>query len=556
MKRLAFLIAGSLVLLTAMAAPAVAHARLTASQPGGGATIAAAPAAVVLEFSERIETSFGGVQVFGPDGVRLETGEPQIVGASVRVQLPELQSPGDYTVVFRIISGDSHPVESRFAFAYRPPVEAPITPAAGEEKPSDTGPRPLDIELQSAGPGSSAGLWASRLLNYAAMTVVVGLLLAGAILLKTEGPMTPAERGAVRMGAGWSLFWALSCMGIFAYGLSVAAALPLTGALDGDLAGRFLGTRLGLASAVQAALAVLLAGVCVLAARTGNRRMLIPAFASLALCALLPGYWGHAGTSNLVLIAMASDWAHVVAVTAWVGGLTVLAFVLLRHRSRISIGQPAERFSRIAGVAVFVVLFTGAVNAVLRIRSVDQLTSTSWGRLVLLKLVLFAIIAALGWRNRNRMLPAIAADPQGGRKPFRRYALVEAVFMLAALATATGLASTVPSDAEAAARIQSIATTFGEGQINLTVDPAATGDNLMHLYFLDSSGRPLVVTDPSLTMSLDDQTLPVQIFESGPGHYTALSQRIERAGEYQVAVRADVSGLEQTATGTVTVREG
>lgn len=554
MKRLSFVLVSSLLLVSSLVTPAFGHARLISSQPGGGATVAALPGEVVLQFSERIETSFGGVQVFGPKGARLETGEPQIAGSTVRMQLPELPGPGDYTVLFRIISGDSHPVESRFAFAYRQAPESPATPGPAEEE-AQTGPRPMDVELQSAGPGSSAGLWASRLLNYIAMTLFVGLLLAAALLLNTEGRMTAIQRRALRIGSRWGLVWTFSCLGIFVFGLSVAAALPLSSAIDRELFERFADTRLGLGSAVQSILALLLAGLTFVTARTGNRRLLVICAGVVALAALVPGYWGHAGTSKLVAIAMASDWAHVVSVTSWVGGLAVLAFLVLGPGTGAEIVGPANKFSRIAGTAVFVVLLTGAINAVLRIRSVGELTSTSWGRLVLLKLVLFGIVAALGWRNRSRMLPAIAADPEGGRKPFRKYALIEAAFMLAALAAATGLASTIPSDAEAASRIQSIATAFGEGQINLTVDPATTGDNLMHLYFLDINGQPLVVTDPSMTMSVDDQTIQVEMFESGPGHYTALSQRIDLPGEYRVGFKARVDGAEQTSTGTVTFRE-
>ncbi|MGH9267406.1 MAG: CopD family protein, partial [Acidimicrobiales bacterium] len=179
---------------------------------------------------------------------------------------------------------------------------------------------------------------------------------------------------------------------------------------------------------------------------------------------------------------------------------------------------------------------------------------TGWGRLVVVKLALFAGIAVLGWRNRSRMLPRIKADPAGGRKAFRTLAMVEVGLMITSMATATALASSVPADAEAAERIQSIVTAFGDGQINLTVDPATVGTNLVHLYFFDDRGAQQVVDDSSLTLRYGDREIEVPLLVSGPGHYTVLAQRLDRPGTYQVLVVATVDGERLTATGLIEVR--
>lgn len=563
MKSRVLLVAGAcIVMILGSAVPAFAHARLLSSQPNGGATIAESPPEIVLNFSERIEASFGGVQVFDAAGARMQSAEPQISGSTVRMSLAPLPAAGDYTVLFRIISGDSHPVESRFAFAYQPPAPqpspspgtSPSEPVSPQTPEQASGPRPLDVKLQTAGVGSTVGLWGSRMANYLSMTMVVGLLLTGGVLLNSAGSLSVPQKRLISMAGKWAVLWVVSTLLVFSFGLSVAAALPMPGVLRGGLPARFFETRLGFATVVQAGLAAAIVLVALVANRRGNRGALKAGFVLVLLAALAPGYWGHAGTSSQVAIAMASDWAHVIAITAWVGGLAALVLYVVRSGSDIEVAGPAQRFSRVAGIAVVVVLVTGIINAVLRIRSVGELLSTSWGRLVLLKLVLFGVIAWLGWRNRTRMLPALKGDGVSGRAAFKKMATVELVFMVAAIGTATGLASTIPSDAEAASRIQSIATAFGDNQINLTVDPAAVGPNLMHLYFLDSTGRPLIVSEPAMTLSNSGKSVLVQMFESGPGHYTALAQRIDRAGEYQVAVAARVSGVVTNATGVVTFR--
>ncbi|MGH9268284.1 MAG: copper resistance CopC family protein, partial [Acidimicrobiales bacterium] len=176
----------SLLMLVAVTGRAEAHARLVSTSPAGGSTVTQAPAEIVLQFSERIETSFGGVQIFDADGQRVESGEPRIAAKEVRTSPPPLP-PGAVTVVFRIVSADSHPVESRFAFTY-----APLPPPPGPDTPSDDQPGnanepppaavPLRIRLQDAGQGSDVGLWVARFVNYLTMVATVGLLLVAGVL--------------------------------------------------------------------------------------------------------------------------------------------------------------------------------------------------------------------------------------------------------------------------------------------------------------------------------------------------------------------------------------
>lgn len=558
MRRAAVTVAAALLLMVGFAGPAWAHARLIASDPAGGATVSEAPAQVTLTFSERIETSFGGVQVFDPAGARVEAGDARISGTQVRVPLQPLTVPGAYTVVFRIISGDSHPVESRFAFTYQPPPSpspssAAVATVPPPERPSASPAAPLDIDLEDAGPGTAVGLWTARLVNYLALTAVMGLLLVAAVLLAGGPELSALQRRAARLGAVAAGLWALSGVALFVFGLSTAAARSLPAALSGDLPARFAATRFGSTVLVQAGVAVVVATLAVVAR---GRPVALAALAVAGIGGVAPGWWGHAGSDELAAVALASDWAHVLAVTVWAGGLAALAAFLLRRDSDADLVGPASRFSRLAGWALAVVLATGSVNALLRISAFGQLTGTTWGRLVLLKLALFAGIAVLGWRNRHRMLPRLASpEPAAARRAFRTMALAEVGLMVLAFGAATGLASSIPADAEAAARIQSIVTAFGDGgQINLTVDPAATGSNLVHLYFLDATGRPSEVTDPSLTFRNGAARLDAQLLLSGPGHYTVLSQPIDESGDYQVTVSARVDGQPTSATGTITIR--
>ena len=553
------LLGGGLALIAILltATPAMAHARLVSSIPSGGSTLSEAPSKITLEFSERIETSFGGVQVFDPSGTRLEAGEPRITGSGVILDLNRLPGPGTYTVVFRIISGDGHPVESRFAFNYQPAPEAApgLEPGGASPEPQVSGvAAPLDVKLEAAGPGTAAGLWSSRLLNYLTLTALVGLLLLAGILL-ADGPRLSDQQRQVARAAGLAgLALALSCVLLFLFGLSNAAARSLPHAIGGDLPTRFAATRFGRVTLVQGIVALAVGGIALVSASTKRRAVVLLALGGAALAAMAPGWWGHAGTATPRAVALISDWGHVLGVTAWVGGLAALCLLILRPKTASEIAGPSRRFSRLAGWAFVLVLGTGIVNAVVHIDAPGQLASTGWGRLVVLKLILLAVVGLLGWRNRTRMLPRLDGETPAGPQAFRRLAAAEVAIMVLAIAVATTLASTIPADAEAASRIQSIATAFGQGQINLTVDPAEQGENVVHLYFFDSNGRQLEVEQPSLTLTQGFARVEVRLFKAGPGHYTALGQRIDRQGSYQVAVTATVGGRSTTSTGTIQIQ--
>jgi uncharacterized membrane protein len=299
--------------------------------------------------------------------------------------------------------------------------------------------------------------------------------------------------------------------------------------------------------------------VAVLAAaaalRARSRRAGFVALGLAAVGAFAPGWWGHAGTAAAPPLSLASNWLHVLAATAWVGGL--LGLVVVAARLGADLAVPASRFSTIATWALGAVLLTGLVNAATRVSQPAQLVETDYGRMVLAKLALFAAIAGLGFLTRTRLLPALRRQgtADAARRAFLRLARAEAVLMIAAIGVATGLASSIPADAEAAAGIQSINRPFGDGQLTLTVDPAQTGANLVHLYVLDAGGQLRDdAADAALTFGLGGTEVQASLTPTGPGHWTALGVPIEQPGTYEVRVAAEVGGEAVETSAPVTFR--
>ena len=111
-----FAVTGGLAALGA--APASAHAHLVRAVPGDGATVTTAPARVRLVFDENVQTS-AALVVTGPSGTRVEQGRVQVLDntASVRVHV---LAAGRYTVAFRVVSADGHPVSAQTSFRFSP----------------------------------------------------------------------------------------------------------------------------------------------------------------------------------------------------------------------------------------------------------------------------------------------------------------------------------------------------------------------------------------------------------------------------------------------------
>ena len=108
----AFLVA--VFVLVAGMMPADGHAALVSTDPADGSQIATAPRMVELTFSEDVDSGF--VAVTAPDGTKVTTGDPRIDGVRMSADLAESDQRGRYTVAYRIVSADGHPISGEFTF--------------------------------------------------------------------------------------------------------------------------------------------------------------------------------------------------------------------------------------------------------------------------------------------------------------------------------------------------------------------------------------------------------------------------------------------------------
>jgi copper resistance protein C len=105
----------SLLLVALGSAPAQAHAFLDHASPLVGSTVPSAPHEVALTFTQKLEPAFSSVQVTDASGARVDQGEAQISGDTMRIGLKSL-APGTYKVRRRALSVDTHTTEGSFSF--------------------------------------------------------------------------------------------------------------------------------------------------------------------------------------------------------------------------------------------------------------------------------------------------------------------------------------------------------------------------------------------------------------------------------------------------------
>jgi methionine-rich copper-binding protein CopC len=127
--------------VVATPAPAFADAALKTTDPKDGATLTRLPDAVTFTFNEKLQQQFTTVKVTS-DGAAVQVPAPRSDGPEVSQSLPETLPAGLYTVTYRVVSADGHPVSGKIGFRYDPPAPAPATESPSAT-PTDSDPAPV-----------------------------------------------------------------------------------------------------------------------------------------------------------------------------------------------------------------------------------------------------------------------------------------------------------------------------------------------------------------------------------------------------------------------------
>jgi putative copper resistance protein D len=302
---------------------------------------------------------------------------------------------------------------------------------------------------------------ALRWLHLAASVALVGgaamLLIAG----PSDRPTACAWQARVTRAARWLLLVAvLAGIGVLAHQTALLEGRASAALEPQALLRVATQTQSGLVWLVRLGL-LLVAGVFV----AGHFRIvhrvdwvaLHAETAGLGVVALgLLAAAGHAAAAEpSAARAIAVDFVHLAAAGLWAGALPALA-VLLRAAAQPS-GADARpyavlatrRFSRWALVTVLVLAVSGVSNALTHVRDFAGLIGTPYGRLLLVKLAVFALALVFAALNRRRFLPALGGEAETtGRPAMKRLAAavtMEALLVTVVLGVVAALGVTPPA---------------------------------------------------------------------------------------------------------------
>jgi copper resistance protein C len=166
----------------ATAVAATAHAALRSMTPAAGSTVTTAPTKVVLTYNEAISSSFATVTVTDQDGDTVSSGRPAVAGKTVTQKLSAVGS-GRYTVAFRVVSEDGHPISQRLVFSVDLPTATSATPptTATEPPASPTSAAASAAPTPAPTPGDSDDGTASTALAWGVGAAAFAVVAVGAV---------------------------------------------------------------------------------------------------------------------------------------------------------------------------------------------------------------------------------------------------------------------------------------------------------------------------------------------------------------------------------------
>jgi copper transport protein len=521
--RLAAALPAAIMIVMLLASPAAAHATLVGSTPANGTVLPVAPEEVRLSFSEPVQPV--GAAVLGPDGDRADDGtmrRPNDTTVVLRLPGLRVRAPsGTYTVTWRVISADTHPVGGALTFS----IGVPSHPA--HVRPVHAG-RLLGITYGLA-----------RFAAFMGFAILIGV---AALCCYTGTPAVPALRRLLI--ASWSIS-VVAAAAVLAMQGPYAAGRDLPGMFDGRLLTQTLHERTGTALSVRLILLGLLPVILLTATRLGARAAMIAVAGTAVALSLTWAAAGHsaAGTDT----SLVTDVLHLLAASLWLGGLAGVT-VLLPNTELAD--TALRRFSRLATVCVGVLVGTGLLQAWLRVQTPAAILTTIYGRLLVAKAAAVITVLTFAYLARSRLR----------RRPRPRLGHLLAAETAAAaivLALTAVLVASPPAAQAYAAQPLTRSLRFRSGtetglltiRFPKTTRGVDTGDLTVHT----AAGRPLDVPELQASWTqphLGIGPLPARFTHTGTGRYRASWPPLPTTGTWRLTMTIRTTDIDESTVRT------
>jgi len=564
-----------ILLMTGIAPSLVmAHASLVRSDPADNANLAESPREIRLWFNEPISSQFSLAQLLNVQaqpveisGIRVDPADPTLM----ILTLPEL-SPGIYSVRWKVLSeADGHFTQGTLVFGV-----GEQTDLSGVAIPEAEVSLPL-IEVFL------------RWFNFGTLLALVGsIVVLYSVLAPTDAqPETiahirrAAQHRVIILATGCSALAMVIGIGLLLWQVST-----LIDTLPSDVSFLAVGwqlttqTRWGILWLVRQSTFLAMTWLLLRLHRPFRYFSTpIPTVSHVLLALLLlilltvQALTGHAAalTPNTAL-AIVVDMLHLLGASMWVGGLLALVISLLpllrREKAEFAnlVRTSWRPFSSLAAISVGVLLATGLYNTGRQVASIDALTTTLYGQVLLGKVGLMALVGIFGLLNSILLHPWLATPlawllrrPSGwtplslNRLP--ALVLAEAtVGVLVLLATGIVTASPPAKGPEFEVSPEDIPIivnqTVDDMLITFAAKPNRPGQNIFSVRAVSSRRPPPAETlRVILRFTFLGQEMgltSVDAVEIEPGLYQVGGNHLSLAGPWQVQVVVRRRGIEDT----------
>ncbi|GAC1457777.1 MAG: copper resistance CopC/CopD family protein [Ktedonobacteraceae bacterium] len=591
-----------------------AHAILLRSDPAKGAVLSTAPTRVRMWFTESLNPTYSTARILNGSRQRVDQNNAHVVSndqTEMDVNLSPNLPPAVYVVIWRTQSADDgHVLTGSFIFT--------VANSDGSTQ-KLTGAVPGQDQLGSGSGGSATGqldgptLFSLTMVTLVELGVVfwVGAQLWRAFILQLTEPKDTEQQAILQSTEQRfdHLFSLPTLLVIFFadIGVLIGQALFLTG---GQLAQAFSPSiLLGLISSGQFGtywlmrqivilLAILVTIYTLFAKRQTKAFAKIISWINLLLgLALLIALTlsGHAAavSRNIVVLAVLSDWLHLLAASLWIGGMMYIATTYLPTimcvplQERIgSLLSTLPRYTPLAIAGVIIMSVTGPVNATTRMNSVAQLLITPYGRVLIVKVLLVGGLLLTSAFHIGVLRPKLAKDyknykdrikektttsnggsiatlarqevnsversieRQGSRlintlrwEPLLGVAVLLCTGLLTVFsgtlvpATTTPVQQPVPT-APSNPFTTTVKTTDTQFTLTFNVTPNHFGNNEFTVSVLNSKGQPDTSVGVSLyntMLDMDMGTRHLNLQPDGQGHFKG-SDQLDMSGHWQVRI--------------------
>ncbi len=265
----------------------------------------------------------------------------------------------------------------------------------------------------------------------------------------------------------------------------------------------------------------------------------------------------HAGAVPGSFWAIAFDLIHLLATSAWLGGLMLLPLMLNRGSTDPASLRPLfRRYGQMAKFSFFVLWTTGLLNSLVHIPSLESLVNTSYGQVLLIKIALMLLVWGLSMAGsrvfRGRPDPAqVSALLQ----KFTRLARIAAWTGLALMLSVAVLAQTQPPSKESAPQNETAYENSVEADdlsIHLEVTPAQIGLNQFYVH-LSHADRSSIGEVQLVRLMFDEQDsqlgqAQIEMKPFGPNGYWIDGAFLNRPGNWKISVYVRRRGLDDLIT--------